>query len=376
MSVIEEFWTHIALRLSKELPEEKAPALWSKSDTNLFSIKMHDKIEKTISHATIRRVFKDGHSGSDETRNMFAQYYDYPTYGHYIDANIKTKPKNHTVLLLSLGSLFLLGSYLLYTTFIPTTPLPSKTTQHFDTKEDSLAIKSTVNQSIQYQFASFKAIPNYEPYLDTLKGYYQVGSPAYLEIIDILKGRTGHCWIINNNPNSSKAFLIGDIQIDSIRTNQAFVSTKEYWKLDWFGCHSQECEYIYEAKNDQQYILTKEASSKKWKVLSNTFTGDKFRATPRYIHCDSISDKSSNLLIAKESSKKAIEHGGLDLALKIMECYYRKETTPEFPNKLRLLIAEKNDLLRAVNTDNIDQERFENQKKLLFEKVLVFLDEI
>ncbi len=376
MSVIGKYWKHISVRLSRELPEEKAPALWSKSDTTLFSVKMHSKIGKTISHATIRRIFKDGQSGSDETRNMFAQYYDYPTYGHYIEENIKKKSKNHSVLLLFIGSLFLLGSYSLYTILNPTLPLPSKTTQQFDTKEDSLSIKSTINQSIQYQFASFKAIPNYEPYIDTLKAYYQDGSSAYLEIIDILKGRTGHCWIINNNPNSSKAFLIGDILIDSIRNNQAFVSTKEYWKLDWFGCYSQECEYIYEANNDQQYILTKEASSRKWKVISNIFTGNKFRATPRYIHCDSISDKSSNLLITKESSKKAIEHGGLDLALKIMECYYRKETTPKFPNKLRLLIAEKNDLLRAVNTDKIDQLRFENQKKLLFEKVLVFLDDI
>lgn len=374
MSVIEEYWNHIARQLSKELPEEKSPALWSKSDTNSFSIKMHDKIEKTISHATIRRIFKDGHSGSDETRNMFAQYYGYPTYVQYIETNIKKKQKkNQLALFYSIGSLIVLGSYFLYSTSKATTLV---TSQHGYTKEDSIAIKATIDQSIQYQFASFKAIPTFEPYLDTLKEYYQDGSSAYLEILHILQGRTGHCWIINNHPNSSKAFLIGNIQIDSISNNQAFVSTKEYWKLDWFGCHSQEYEYVYEATNDQQYILTKEVNSKKWKVISNTYTGNKFRVTPSYIHCDSITDKSKNLLIAKQSAKNAIEHSGLDLALKIMECYYRKDATSKFPNKLRLLIAEKNELLRAVNTDNIDPLKFKERKSLLFEEVLAFLDEI
>ena len=112
------------------------------------------------------------------------------------------------------------------------------------------------------------------------------------------------------------------IRVDSIKNNQAFVSTTEHWRLDWFSNHSQRYEYQYEATNDQTYLLSFGEDNQQWKILQNDFTGNKFRYIPKYIHCDSIKEQTVDFTTVKKYAKLAVENDGLELALKIMECYY------------------------------------------------------
>lgn len=375
MNIIDTYWKHISKQLTKEHPEGKPPAEWTKIEVESFSSnKMFPKTSKTIHHSTLQRIFKGGKGGGPTTKDMFANYYGYDTYGDYIEQEIKKKRKR--IILWLFWGIFacLIFSLYYYNTQIKS-PLKAninnKTTIN---KEDSLAIIHTIKNSINYQFTAFKAIPNFEPYLDTLLLFYQKGEPAYLEIIDILEGNTGHSWVITNNPNLSRKELKGEIKIDSIINNQAYISTREHWRLDWFSYASQQIEYSYETENNQKYVLNKDTIHSNWKISMNTYSGDKYRYIPRYIHCDSIIDKTQNISVAKQSTRKAIENDGLDLALKTLNCFYQKDTALKFPNKLSLLLAEKTELLRAVNTDVINQEVFESRKNELFEDILVFLD--
>jgi len=359
MRIIENYWKHIAKKLKKAHPEQKSPADWTKSEAQSFLKQLQSKTDKSISPTTFRRIFKEGHLGKLETRDIFAQHFDYPTHGDYINKEIKKRATNWywlLVLPIALG----IGAI--------TKNWTSNISQNTPKEAQILAV---VDKAITDQFAAFKAIPNYQSNLESLKDIYLTSGSAYQEIASILIRQSNLNWSLNNPSNASTAQLI-NVGIDSIRKNQAFVTTTEHWRLDWFNQAAQREAYKYEVTNEQKYILVREAPSQPWKILQNEYSGNKFRYIPNYIPCDNITSKLTDLQTIKINVRKAVENDGLELALSILDCHYRNNNTQIFPDALSLLLAEKTKLLRAVNTDEIDKTAFEIKKGELFKKILDF----
>ena len=365
MDIIEDYWRHIAQRLIAEHSEKKVPADWTKSEAESFLRKLQTKTGKSISATTFRRIFKEGHLGKLETKDIFAQYFDYPTHGDYIKEELHKKRTSPIFFLVPLLAIILFGVvFWNQSEDIPQTTPSSDTTS---------SIEKLVKQAIDYQYDAFKAIPNYNGHLDTLRMYYQADGSAFKEIFAILERQSELNWTISNSLNASMAELL-NIRVDSIKGNKAFASTTEHWRLDWFSNTSQRYEYQYEVTNDQTYLLDFDESTQQWKILQNSFSGDKFRYIPKYIDCDSILEQTINIATTNKYAKLAIENDGLDLALKVMECFYSKNTTQPFPSELSLLLSKKTKLLREVNTNVIDKETFEIRKIKLFEEILEFLE--
>jgi len=363
MRVTEDYWKDIANKLTEEHPEGKVPAEWTKSEAKAYLKKLQTKTNKSISPATFRRIFKEGHAGRLDTKDIFAQYFDYPTYGDYINNEIKKKKSNWYWLL-----------------FLPIGLCTGWCVKNWDvirpqTNTEAGKITLVIEKAVTNQFAAFKAIPNYESKLADLQEVYASKGSAYQDIISILMRQSNLNWTISNTSNPSTAQLI-KVTLDSIRNDQAFVTTIEHWRLDWFNQASQRDEYKYEITNEQQYILMQDKVTKDWKILQNNYSGNKFRYIPKYIPCDDITTQTTDLATVKKSVRLAIENDGLELALRIMDCYYRNNNNQKFPDALSLLLAEKTKLLRAVNTDEIDKTAFDIKKALLFEQVLEFSYEL
>ena len=362
MQINQAYWNHISDKLAAEHPERKPPKNWTKSEAQSFLNKLQNKTSKSISTTTFRRIFKEGQLGKVETKDIFAQYFDYPTYGDYIKEEIKQKKSNRLKVLVP-TSLLLLGILFFLPKMLKTVN-PKKS----NIKEGPLI--KTIEQSVNYQFSAFKSIPNYQAYIDSLELVYHKEGPAYKEILNILEGQSERNWIINNKRNASIAKLLS-LKIDSVNNKQAHISTTEHWRLDWFNPAAQRYEYKYEATNEQQYLLTK-GTSDTWKILQNSYSSNKFRYIPTPITCESIKGKITTIKTVKEEVRKAIENDGLDLAFKILVCFYSQNGQTTMPDEFTLLLAEKTKLLRAVNTDEINREKFEAGKLRLFEKLLVF----
>ncbi len=361
MQVIEAYWTHIANKLRIRHPEAKAPAEWTKSEAQSFLNKLQNKTDKSISTTTFRRIFKDGHLGTIGTKDIFAQYFDYPTHGDYINEEIKRKKFNwFWLLVLPLG----LGIGLMVNNWTTSTTTSKTFSEAFN-------ITATIEKAVEYQFSAFKAIPNYESNLENLKEVYSTNGSAYQEVLSILKRQSSLNWTLNNPSNASTAQLV-KVVVDSIGEEQAYVTTIEHWRLDWFNQFSQRDEYKYETTNEQEYLLVLDKMTKQWKVLQNNYSGNKFRYIPKYIPCDNIAVQTTDLATVKKSVRTAVENDGLGLALKILDCYYSNKDQKKFPDALTMLLSEKTKLLRAINTDEIDKTAFEIKKSVLFEEVLDF----
>lgn len=365
MQVIEAYWKHIADRLGREHPEAKAPAEWTKSEAQSFLNKIQNKTDKSISTTTFRRIFKDGHLGTVGTKDIFAQYFEYPTHGDYINTEIKRKKFNwFWLLLIPLG----LGIGLMVKNWTPLSNISKNSSEE-------AKIVANIEKAVERQFLAFKAIPNYESNLENLKEVYSTNGSAYQQVLSILKRQSGLNWTLNNPSNASTAQLV-KVVVDSIGAEQAYVTTIEHWRLDWFNQLSQRDEYKYETTNEQQYILVLDKVTNQWKILQNNYSGNKFRYIRKYIPCDNITAQTTDLETIKKSVRTAVENDGLELSLRVLDCYYRNQDNQKFPDALSLLLAEKTKLLRAINTDEIDKTAFEIKKSVLFEQVLDFTNRL
>ena len=365
MQVIEAYWKHVAKKLGKGHPEAKDPAEWTKSEAQSFLNKLQLKTDKSISTTTFRRIFKEGHLGTIGTKDIFAQYFDYPTHGDYIREELKKKKIPLLwLLLIPLG----LGVGLLVKNWAYLTTMPQ-------TSSDESNISAIIDKAVTEQFLAFKAIPNYNSNLENLKEVYSTQGSAYQQVLSILKRQSNLKWTLNNPSNASTAQLV-KVVVDSIGAEQAYVTTIEHWRLDWFNQLSQRDEYKYETTNEQKYILVLDEVTKQWKILQNNYSGNKFRFIPKYISCDNISKQTTDIETVKKSVRTAVENDGLGLALRILDCYYQNNNNQKFPDALSLLLSEKTKLLRAINTDEIDKTAFEIKKSVLFEEVLEYLNQL
>ncbi|MEM9920197.1 MAG: hypothetical protein AAF990_19020 [Bacteroidota bacterium] len=234
-------------------------------------------------------------------------------------------------------------------------------------RADSLEIVEVVSRSLAAEMNAYRAIPNYQPYLDTIRQLYEENSPAYSKIEEVLKGQSAYNWRLTNFSNPSECSLLR-LEVDSLFERVAYVSTKEYWNIRWFNDAAHRYEYIYEVLNNQLYILKKDPIQNRWKISVNEYPGDGHKHPQINLGCSRVQEKLGSLEKVKEEVNIAANNGGATLALKILECYFEKQGKTD--DRLTALSIQLVDTYRDHNTNRIDFETFTKRKQEILLKTI------
>ncbi len=356
------YWKDIAKRLQKEHPDNKPPAKWTRRETQPLLDKLLEKVGFSISYATFRRIFKEGEQGKAETKDIFAKYYEYESHRHYIDQHLTPKEKKRKRIYPIAFIVSVLGLLLFFV---------GKTTLSNNRYNDKKAVLQIVRKAVEAEFASYQAIPHYERQLDSLKVLYWEDDNAYKKILQVLEGQTAYGWVLTNGGNPSDIEL-EKITLDSIVGERAYVTTKEHWRLEWYGSKSLRYEYFYDEINTQHYTLTKEGDI--WKISINKYDDKVIREIPEYINCDSLKAHTIDYNSLRVGVQQAAAKGNVHLMLRMIDCHHSKQSNI-LPADLLLLMSAKNDLHRDLNTDKVGYEVFKINKQKLINEVLQYLDD-
>ena len=128
-------------------------------------------------------------------------------------------------------------------------------------------------------------------------------------------------WNLNNYENPSFAKLI-EISSTNIYNNVASVNTKEVWVLDWYNSNAGMVVDKYYEDKPQLYILEKEDTASNWKITLNNYGSGGQRVVQQIIPCDDIANYIVSETTAKDAAQNAINSGGVNMALRILTCYF------------------------------------------------------
>jgi len=128
----------------------------------------------------------------------------------------------------------------------------------------SLYLERVVAEGIEAEFRAYQALPDFKT--EELTKWFCADSPALKEILNLLNRHKKKGWFINNPMNPSTKRLL-NIRVKNIKSEEAMVTTTEYWYLRWWDENEDSYVYAYRETNNQTYILRPE--SKEWKVFMN-----------------------------------------------------------------------------------------------------------
>ncbi len=233
---------------------------------------------------------------------------------------------------------------------------------------DSLEVLRIVTEAIDLEFAAYKAVPEYEVYLDSLQAIFWEDESAYNTVMEILVGQSELNWILNNTGNPSSNQLL-NISLYALDDKQAVVSTEEFWHIKWYSRATHEYEYLYKLTNTQKYTLTKD-DALGWKILINDYEFDFYRKPPMVPDCIYIINESDDF---KKKIYEAAIVGNAELATRILDCYYSKNTS-SMPNEVLEFISKNTLLFRHLNTDVITEDEFNEGRQKLIYDIVNFID--
>ncbi len=130
-------------------------------------------------------------------------------------------------------------------------------------KEIVLAV---VRNAIDAEINAYRKLP--EIFLQDIDAYFQIDGSARARILNLLTSHQNKGWVINNPLNPS-TYEIFSIKIKEINNDSAVLISGEYIYLRWFDTNIEKYTFIYNEKNEQAYLLTKQNNS--WKVKSNFY---------------------------------------------------------------------------------------------------------
>lgn len=130
--------------------------------------------------------------------------------------------------------------------------------------ELKLYFERLIMECIDSEFRAYSMLP--EVKTDELEKWFWRDSPAFNDIVNILKRHSEKGWVISNLFNPSSKRLL-DISINKINSQEAIVKTTEYWYLRWWNSKDFSYAYPYRETNRQTYILKN--INGQWKVYDN-----------------------------------------------------------------------------------------------------------
>lgn len=142
------------------------------------------------------------------------------------------------------------------------TVLPRGFTEH---------IHSAVRNAMAAEFWTYKQLPDVNT--TKLTEWFTDGS-ARTRIIHLIKRHAERGWIISN-PGNPSAYEILDMKLREVKANRAIVLTEEYWYLRWYDTVQSAYSFIYNHKNFQTYVLTRDKYGK-WLVDINIYQGPEY----------------------------------------------------------------------------------------------------
>lgn len=244
---------------------------------------------------------------------------------------------------------------------------------------DSLDVLQVVKDGMDLELEAYKAVPNHEQYLDSLKLIF--GEAPFSVIQKILTSSARKNWILTNSGNPSFN-LLHQRQIDSVEydsnniANMVYISTLEKWKIQWFNSMYDEYEYMYDVLNEQKYVLEKQKEGG-WLILSNEYAGNKPKEIPQQYDC-SFFEKS--LESYEQTEKKLWQHflaGEIENTLTLLRCYtIHKKQFENLHSDVELLVHRYRNLQRYLNLEKMEVADFSSEKTTIAEKTKNIIEEL
>lgn len=116
---------------------------------------------------------------------------------------------------------------------------------------------------------------------DSLAEFYLESSPAYLDVENNLKHKRQYEWELDIH-NYGSTFEILSVETNSLFTNSAVVTSKEFWKLFWKDKTSKKLQFKFESLGETTYLLTKNKEGK-WRIIENMTKAPSNSMEPEYV---------------------------------------------------------------------------------------------
>lgn len=383
MTIKEQFWNDISNRLEKTYILKTHPTNWKKRDVENFIIHFKDTVsqyrsnhdiasdtEVSISYDTFRRILiKNETSGSEYTRNLFAQYFGENTYMHYVrkissqneakqQFEAKTSSSFTKIILLAVPVLFLCMAYFYAT--------PGKNTA-------CIELENTVRAALKAELASYQSVPKIENSVKELKKYFWEDNQAFKSILQVLENEKKRNWILSNESNISSAELL-DFNCEYVNDDIATITTKEHWVIQWFDTNISEYAYLYDTINTQIYYLRKDGNINKWKISINNYGSKKERILPKIFE-DNTFEETISTSDLKRKIILFMSSGDSQSAIWWLYKYAETNSLPIL-NEVVLLKGRLNNNIRRVNTFALEMPEFYSLNKEIDEEILKIMKKL
>ncbi len=254
-------------------PTKFAWAVHSSMETSFSTKEMKVKMINpyTLHHYFQQRGFPTGVKTS--TLDLFSMYLGYERFSDFIKKNKKkailrkenklintkkSKKINRKVLSIGIIVIFIL--------LISWKDFPvNNSNEYLKAKEE---ITTVINKAAQLEFNLYKSLPDAKDSIK-LSSYFTTDGSATSNI----KG------YVDNVMNKKRKlripgsfFYIENMEITNISDAEAIVKTTEKWRLLWYKITTNNNEVLYEATNNQKYILKKVDGN--WKIHHNDYQGE------------------------------------------------------------------------------------------------------
>jgi hypothetical protein len=137
-----------------------------------------------------------------------------------------------------------------------------KDTAKGDIEDLKLYFERVVVEANDAEFRAYAALPDIKA--DELSQWFCEESPAFKEVMNVLKRHSEKKWIISNQFNPSNKRIL-DVKVKKVEPTEAIVDTEEYWYLRWWDDIDGSYKYAYRETNRQRYVLKPEGGT--WKIF-------------------------------------------------------------------------------------------------------------
>ncbi len=180
---------------------------------------------------------------------------------------------------------------------------------------------------------------------------FGINNPAAKVIQNNLRHKKQYNWVLSTK-NHGSDFRILDIRLTNMFSEFATIQTNEYWKLYWIDKETKTLQFVYDAINEQTYLVSKNKDGS-WEVKDNIYTANENKRRPRYIDDATLSGLIKNGEKANyETLLQLLDSNELGLALAFFKRLSKHKLSKEEKKRLDLINTSYLQNLRALNTNN------------------------
>lgn len=190
-----------------------------------------------------------------------------------------------------------------------------------------------------------------------LSEYYNDKSPAYHFIINSLKHKKQYEWVLDVL-NHASTFKILSFKVSRVFSQNAVVTTEEFWKLFWVDKITKKLEFRYDSLGHHIYLLSKDENGS-WKIIENMEKTSNNKREPEYIDYSMLEKiVSNNWEVNKITALEFIASNDLLHGIEFIKISFRGKLNGK---QISILDSTKKSYLnsyRLLNTNVINHATF------------------